>query len=45
MRLDGMAPTRVYLAPEGTPLEFKVDQGYVEIALPPCGAHAVVVIE
>ncbi len=45
VRLDGMAPARVYLAPEGTALEFKVREGYVEIDLPPCGAHTVVVIE
>ncbi len=45
VRLDGMAPTRVYLAPEGTALEFKMEEGYAEIDLPPCGAHTVVVIE
>ena len=45
VRLDGMAPAKAYLAPEKTPLEFKVEQGYIEISLPPCGAHTVVVIE
>ncbi|MGD0003308.1 MAG: hypothetical protein ABSE06_03655 [Anaerolineaceae bacterium] len=45
IRLDGMTPTKVYLAPENRPLEFKVNQGYIEISLPPTGAHCVVVIE
>lgn len=45
LRLDGMAPTKVYLAPENRPLEFKVNHGYLEISLPPTGAHCVVVIE
>jgi hypothetical protein len=45
VRLDGMTPAKVYLAPEGTALDFKVADGYVEIALPPCGAHTVAVIE
>jgi hypothetical protein len=45
VRLDGMAPTRVYLAPENKPVEFKVEQDYIHISLPPCGAHTVVVIE
>jgi hypothetical protein len=47
-----MLPRRVYLAPQGEPLEFEVKGdprsaggGYVEIALPPVGAHSVVVIE
>jgi hypothetical protein len=45
VRLDGMTPTKVYLAPDMTPLEFKVDKGCIEVTLPPCGAHSVVVIE
>jgi hypothetical protein len=45
VRLDGMAPAKVYLAPDGTALEFKVEEGYIKITLPPCGAHTVVVIE
>jgi hypothetical protein len=54
-----MLPQRVYLAPQGEPLEFEVKGdprsaggnprsaggNYVEIALPPVGAHSVVVIE
>jgi Beta-galactosidase trimerisation domain len=52
VRLDGMLPKRVYLAPQGEPLEFEVkgdplssEGDYVEINLPPVGAHSVVVIE
>jgi hypothetical protein len=36
---------RVYLAPEGEPLDFEVVGGYARITLPPVGAHAVVVLE
>ena len=36
---------RAYLAPEDKPLDFDVVDGYVRIALPPVGAHAVVVLE
>lgn len=45
VRLDGLAPRRVYLAPEGEPLSYTVKDGYAEISLPPTGAHCVVVIE
>jgi len=45
VRLDGMLPGRVYLAPQGEPLEFEVKWDYVEITLPPVGAHSVVVVE
>jgi hypothetical protein len=45
VRLDGMSPTKVYQAPENRPLEFKLNQEYIQISLPPCGAHTVVVIE
>jgi hypothetical protein len=52
VRLDGMLPKRVYLAPQGEPLEFEVkgdprssEGDYVEITLPPVGAHSVAVIE
>jgi hypothetical protein len=36
---------RVFLAPEGEPLDFEVVDGYARIALPPVGTHAVVVLE
>jgi hypothetical protein len=45
VRLDGLTPASVYLAPEGQDLPYQVKDGYVEIDLPPVGAHAVVVIE
>jgi len=45
VRLDGMTPAKVYLAPAGEQLDFKVKEGYVEISLPPTGVHSVVVIE
>lgn len=36
---------RVYLAPEGEPLDFDVVDGYARITLPPLGAHAVIILE
>jgi hypothetical protein len=45
VRLDGLTPSKVYLAPQGQALDYAIKDGYVEIALPPVGAHAVVVIE
>ena len=42
---DGRTVGRGYLAPEGEPLDFEVVDGYARIALPPVGAHAVVVLE
>jgi hypothetical protein len=45
VRLDGLTPSRVYLAPQGQALDYQLKDGYVEIDLPPVGAHAVVVIE
>ncbi len=45
LRLDGFEPHRVYLAPQGTPLEFSTRDGYLQVALPPLGIHSVVVVE
>jgi len=45
VRLDGPTPDQVYLAPERTPLPFRVEGGYVNIDLPPLGPHAVIVLE
>jgi len=45
VRADGLAPNRVYLAPEESPLEFSLSDGYITIPLPPVGPHTVVVIE
>jgi hypothetical protein len=42
---DGRTVERVYLAPENEPLDFDLADGYARIALPPIGAHAVVVLE
>jgi hypothetical protein len=42
---DGRTVERVYLAPEGEPLNFEVVDGYARIALSPVGTHAVVVVE
>ncbi len=39
------APTRVYLAPDETPIGFSYADGIVQVSLPPIGAHAVVVLE
>lgn len=36
---------RAYLAPDGEPVAFSVGAEYVEIVLPPIGAHTVVVLE
>ena len=44
LRID-TAPQRVYLAPEGTDLPYRLEDGYLRVGLPPVGAHAVVVIE
>jgi hypothetical protein len=42
---DGRTIGRVYLAPGGQPLDFEEVDGYARIALPPVGAHTVVVVE
>jgi hypothetical protein len=42
---DGRTIGKVHLAPENEPLDFEVVDGYTRIALPPVGAHAVVVVE
>jgi hypothetical protein len=42
---DGRSIGRVYLAPGGEPLDFEEVDGYARIALPPVGAHAVIVVE
>jgi hypothetical protein len=42
---DGRTIGRVYLAPGGEPLDFEEVDGYARIALPPVGAHTVVVVE
>ena len=42
---DGRTVEKVYLAPEGDPLDFEVVDGYARIALPPVGAHAVIIVE
>jgi hypothetical protein len=39
------APQRVYLAPTGEPVEFAYENGLVQVALPPVGAHTLVVLE
>jgi hypothetical protein len=45
LRLDGTPPTRAYLAPSGQALDFKVEDGYIHVDLPPVGAHTVLVFE
>lgn len=42
---DGRTVGKVYLAPGGEPLDFELVDGYARIALPPVGAHAVIVLE
>jgi hypothetical protein len=42
---DGRGVGRVYLAPQNEPLDFDVVDGYARIALPPVGAHTVIVVE
>ena len=42
---DGRTVGKVYLAPGGEPLGFELVDGYARIALPPVGAHAVIVLE
>jgi hypothetical protein len=42
---DGRTIGRVYLAPGGQPLDFEEVDGYARIAMPPVGAHTVVVVE
>jgi hypothetical protein len=42
---DGRGVGRVYLAPQNEPLDFDVIDGYARIALPPVGAHTVIVVE
>jgi hypothetical protein len=45
VKLEGAAPQRAYLAPDGTAVDFTVADGYVALVLPPVGAHTVVVLE
>jgi hypothetical protein len=45
LRLDGGAPSQVYLAPDRQPLDHHIAGGYLQVDLPPINAHAVVVIE
>jgi hypothetical protein len=45
LRLDGDIPVRVYLAPDRQPLDHHMADGYLQVDLPPVGAHAVAVIE
>ena len=45
VQMQGNAPQRAYLAPDGEPVAFSVGAEYVEIVLPPIGAHTVVVLE
>lgn len=45
VRVDGAAPQRAYLAPEGRALRLSVAGGYAAVDLPPIGPHAVVVFE
>jgi hypothetical protein len=42
---DGRTIGKVHLAPENEPLDFEVVDGYARIALPPVGAHTVIVVE
>ena len=42
---DGRTVGNVYLAPEHEPLDFDLVDGYTRIALPPVGAHAVIIVE
>lgn len=41
----GQSPSRAYLAPERQELSFKIEGNYVRVALPPIGAHSVLVLE
>jgi len=45
LRLEGPTPERVYLAPGREELPFRVENGYIQVELPPVGIHTVVVIE
>ncbi|MHB9034482.1 MAG: alpha-amylase family protein [Anaerolineae bacterium] len=45
LRLDGFSPRTAYLAPERTPLEFTLADGYVNLRVPPFAGHALVVLE
>ncbi len=42
---DGSTVGRAYLAPENEPLDVEVVDGYARVALPPVGAHAVIILE
>lgn len=44
LRQNG-SPGRIYLAPDKQPLPFTQDGDYLQIDLPPVGAHTVVVVE
>lgn len=45
LRLDSVAPARVYLAPSGEDLPFRVNEGYVETVVPVVPGYAMVVFE
>ncbi len=45
VRADGWQPSRAYLAPDKTELDWTLTDGRIEIALPPIGPHTVLVLE
>ena len=45
LRLDGPPPKKVYLAPTGKALPFKVQEGYVQLDIPVFKGHVLVVFE
>ena len=45
VRADGWQPSRAYLAPDETALDWTLADGRIEIALPPIGPHTVLVLE
>ena len=45
MRLDGPAPKEVYLAPDRTPLEFVVKDGYAKVNIGKSIGYSMIVME
>jgi hypothetical protein len=45
LKVGGEKPQRVYLAPDGAALDYTLEGDYIQINLPPIGAHTVVVVE
>ena len=45
LRVDGKVPKKVYIAPSGKPLRYKVEHEYINVTVPECNGYSLVVFE